>query len=79
MTPAIRDHFLYLVVLDGDLQGVMGIYMDENLNTGRPLFERLTDGSLEQFDSKPWVFDDFDFFESTITATDPDKFFLSQQ
>lgn len=79
MKPSIGDPALYVMISDGEMDGIMGVYVDDSLNAGTPLFEKLTAESLKRFDSKPRVFDHFEFFGSTITTTAPGEFLLSQK
>lgn len=79
MSPSIVDPDLYTMVSDGELREIIGIYFDENLIAGTPLFEKLTSESLKRFDSKPRVYDAFEFFGSRISTTSLGEFERSQQ
>lgn len=78
MTPCIGDAAMYVKLVDGVLQGIMGVYVDDNLNAGTTEFEEMTRESLEKFDSKPRVYDDFAFFGSDVSTSAPGSFLLSQ-
>lgn len=59
MVPTLGDPALYLKVSDGKLEGVMEIYVDDNLNAGTIGFDKFSAESLRKFDSKPRVYDNF--------------------
>lgn len=66
LSPTLADPALYVIVSDGELHGVMGVYVDANLNAGTPRLEKITSESMKRFDSNPIVYDEFDFFGISI-------------
>lgn len=61
MTPRILDPSPYLKHYNGELIGMIGTYVD-GLNTGTPAFDRLTETTIQRFDSKKLKYDNFGFF-----------------
>lgn len=78
MKPSLTDPSLYINISDGKLEGVMGIYVDGNLNDGNVSFKNMTAERLSRFDSKPRVYGEFEFFCSNIATTGSSPFPLSQ-
>lgn len=68
----------YVIIYDGDLQGVMWTYVDDNVNAGTSFFEKVTSKSLKSFDPKPRVYDEFEFLSSKVSTTSSGGFTLSQ-
>lgn len=66
MSSSIEYPDMYDITSDDVLIVVKGIYVDESLNTGTPIFEKLTSESLMKLDSKQHVFDLVKFFGRTV-------------
>lgn len=52
--------------------------MDDSPNAGTQSFEHLTQKTLKTFESKPRVYDSFDYFGSQTQTITPHKFCVGQ-
>lgn len=74
MTPIFVDPTLYIKISNGDLEGLTGVYDDQNNHESNENFERTTIEGLKRFDLKQRMYDDFDFFGTVIKKTASGKF-----
>lgn len=79
MKQTVGDPALYLKISDGELEGVVGIYVDDNIHVGNRNFEETNEESLKRFDSKPRVYDNFDFFGTVNKKTKRGEFAVTQE
>ena len=49
-------------------QGIMGMYIEEFIPAGSPIFQKITERTLRIFDSKGLEWDYIEFFGSTINS-----------
>lgn len=59
--PTIGDPALYVKKSNGKSIGVTGPYVDDVLNARNVDSERRTESTLKKFDTKPRVYDSFEF------------------
>lgn len=78
MKPLISDPSLYVKTGDDGPEGITGSYVDDCLHAGNEEFQKTTEVSLKKFDSKPRVYDNFDFFGTQI-KTEQGNFFVGQE
>lgn len=78
MTGRIGDPSLYIKFLDGDTIWSIVVHADDTLLAGKEKFEQTTEKMTELFDSKPKVFDNFDFLGLRISTDAHIKFLFSQ-
>lgn len=64
------DSTLYYSKKDGNLNGVTVMYVDDFVNARDAYFHTNTELALRTFESKPRVYDDFDFLESQKRSKD---------
>lgn len=72
------DPAFYVKVTDGSLEGLIDVYVDDNLHAGNKEFERLTSASLRRFESTPRVYENFDFFGTMIKNTAEGELTITQ-
>ena len=78
MTPTAGDPSLYLKRNKGDIDGIMGNYIDDGALAGNEAFQRLTEKTLVKFDSKPREWDNFEFFGAFIKTQDNGELTVDQ-
>lgn len=71
MTLTIGDKALYVKHKRNKTIGICGSYVDNSLNAGCQEFEALTKATLAKFESKPKVYDSFDFYGCQIETIAP--------
>lgn len=69
---------LFVIISESELEGVMGVYVDEIFNEATPLIQHLIAKQLGRFNSNPRVIDEFDIFSSTVFLKYTGEFLLSQ-
>lgn len=79
MIPVPGDSALYVKSKDDEVIGVTGSYVDDSLNAGRAKFVKMTDATLQKFESKERVFDTFDFYGAQVDTISDGNFKLSQR
>lgn len=79
MTPCISDPSMYLKHENDSLIGMTGNYVDDELNSGTPKFEKLTEGTMRKFECKKREYDNFGFFGTRIHTVRKDEFLLNQE
>lgn len=57
----------------------MGTYVDDCLNTGTTRLEKLAEMTLSKFNSKPRIYDSFDFYGTQLATIEKGSFHLSQK
>lgn len=62
MRSTAGDPALYTKTQNSKLVGVSVLYVDDSLNAGTPKFENMTESTLHRFESKPRIYDSFDFY-----------------
>lgn len=71
IAPVASDAALYVRKnKSGKTIGTSGTYMDVYLNSETPEFEKISERTLKLFESKPWVYDEFDFLGAHIETTE---------
>lgn len=55
MVLSLGDPYVYLKISDWKLEGIMEIYVDDNLNAGTKGFDKFSAENLRKFDCKPRV------------------------
>lgn len=79
MTPMAGDAALYVKKNEvGETIGITGTYVDDSLNSRTPEFEKLSESTLKMFESKPRLYDRFDFFGAQIDTSNGAVLFLTQ-
>ncbi len=82
MTPLDGDPSLYVKEMDGDTEGLLGNYVDDNIFAGTKVIWDLARQTQDTFDSKELEWDDFQFvgvkIETTIDEPGSVSFALSQ-
>lgn len=78
MQPLRSDPALYAKFINQELCGITGIQVDDSLNAGDQRFEKITEATLTRFDSKPRLYDTFDFFGSQVATLDDKSISLGQ-
>lgn len=66
MTTTSHDPAIYVEVDGGTVEGSIYVYVDDNFIAGYILFRQEMETSLQSFDSKPRVFDNFDFLADIL-------------
>lgn len=79
MKPTVGDPSLYVKKLDGKTIGVSGSYVDDQLNAGTKDFIKMTDSTLRTFESKPRLFDRFDFYGMQFETVSPQLSRINQE
>jgi len=69
MEPTAGDLSLFFKVVDGNLAGLTGCYVDDNLLKGTPEFITETDVTVTRFDSRPRELDTFTFAGVELKTT----------
>ena len=70
MSPAAGDLSLFFKMVNGQLAGMTGAYVDDSIGTGTPDFERESEKTQERVESKPREFDNFTFAGIQVEKTD---------
>lgn len=78
MQSVVSDSALYAKFDDSTLAGFSEIQVDDCLNAGKQSFERLTQKALKRIESKPRVYDSFDYFGTHIQTIAPQNFSVGQ-
>ena len=80
MTPTAGDPSLYIIVPGGserkteeddEPEGCMGNYVDDGLLAGNEAFQKLTNATLQKFESRERVWDNFEFFGCELKTISP--------
>lgn len=79
MKRVVSDLSLNFKFNDGKQSGNTGNYGDDNLNAGREMFQKDAELTLTIFESKPSVYDNFNFFGNRIITKKPNLYTLSQE
>lgn len=79
MKPLTGDGAVFVRRNGDEIEGITGSYVDDCLNAGNADFEQTTEKTLQRFESKPRVYDDFDFFGTQIRTIAPGKFSMTQR
>lgn len=79
MKPTVGDPASYTKSQDGKFIGIYGSYVDDTLNVGSSEFEELTEKTLHRFESKPRVYDTFDFYGTQLHMIEPGMFGVAQK
>lgn len=79
MHPFPGDSSLYVNGEGEKIDGISGQYVDDSLNARNKSFEINTEQTLSLFESKPHVYDNFEFFGTRIRTTELGEFFVGQQ
>ena len=66
LVPLLGDTSLYVKRTEEDLDGLLGMYVDDSFLGGNDDMQKLTKLSLKTFDSKERVWDKFEFFGTSI-------------
>lgn len=70
MTPTPGDPALYVKIINENgrtnVVGITGSYVDDSINGGKGRFQDMTMNTLRKFESKPRIYDTFDFFGMQI-------------
>lgn len=77
MTRMVGDLSTFFKYIRGRLAGIAGTYVDDCLMTGNDEFRKLTDKTLQRFDSRDRVVDNFTFAGIELETSD-DGFLLHQ-
>lgn len=64
------DMSLYFKFGDGEISGVTGNYVDDNINRGNVLIQKASELTLTTFESMPCVADCFTFFGTQSSTTE---------
>ena len=78
MKPQIGDLSLFTKHVQNQLLGLSGIYVDDAINCGPPQFLKEGEMTASKFESKPPVFDEFNFTGMYFKTTE-DGFKISQE
>lgn len=80
-TPGDQSIYVKTSKRDGSVavDGVTSNYVDDSINAGNDLLERLTELTLKQFESKSRVYDKFDSYGAHVSATSKHTFQLDQR
>lgn len=80
MSPLTGDPALYVKDGGGDVDGLLGSYVDDMLLGGNEEFQRLTETTLARFESKPREWDNTEFLGVQVrTLTTPRRHFTLSQ
>lgn len=71
MRPTVGDQALYTKSQNSKIIGVSGLYVDDSLNAGTLEFEKLTESTLQYFESKPRKSNSFDFYGAHLNDGTP--------
>lgn len=77
MDALVGDRSLY-IRLDDDGEGIPGQYVDDGIMAGEEEFQTVADKTLERFESKQRVYDDFDFFGQHVRTVSSEELEISQ-
>lgn len=61
MVPLLNDSVLYAKIEGNKPVGLSVVQVDDSINAGDESFEKIMQLTLVKFDSKPHVYDTFDF------------------
>lgn len=73
------DSAMYVWIHDGRLSGITGMYVDYLLIAGNVAFQKHTEKTLKHFESKPRVYDRFDFYGAQIASHDDGSTTMTQE
>ena len=79
LVPLLGDPSLYVKRNEEDLDGLLGMYVDDSFIGGNDSMQELTKLSLKKFDSKERVWDNFEFFGTSIQSYADGSFSVTQQ
>ena len=66
MSPMTGDPALFIKQDKDNIDGILGAYVDDTCMGGNETFQNLTLATLDKFESKPRVWDDFDFIGVSV-------------
>eukprot|EP00170_Pyropia_yezoensis_P001468 contig_6473_g1472 len=69
MAPITEVFALYVRDGANGVEGLLGTYVDDSILGGNETFQVLTEATLRQFDAKPRLWDNFEYFSVTIAST----------
>lgn len=69
-----RDRAVYTWTQGEDICRISGTYVDDSLNAGIAEFQKHTEQTLRKFESKPRVWDTFDFYGAKVNTTEDQTF-----
>ena len=79
MKPLLGDPSLYIKRNNEDIDWLMGIYVNDGCLAGNGKMEPFTEKTLHRFESKPRVWDIFEFFGTTVTTISPRLFSIGHE
>lgn len=79
LEPLRGDPSLYIKRNEEDVDGLMGMYVDDGCLAGNETMQRLTELTLKRFDSKPREWDTFEFFGTSVRTLKQGTFSISQK
>lgn len=75
----MSDLSLYLKMNDGNLSGIKGSYVDDNLNSTDERLQKAAKLTLTTFEFKPHPYDNFNLLGNLIITGNPDMHTLNQK
>ena len=79
LVPLLGDPSLYIKRNDEDLDGLLGMCVDDGCLAGDKVMQSLTELTLQRFDSRPREWDNFEFFGTSIFTVKNGHFLVSQK
>ena len=88
MTPTAEEPSLYIIVSGGsekesksaeEPEGCMGNFVDEDLLAGDKAFQKITYATLQKFESRERIMDNFEFFGYELKTIFPGELMISQR
>ena len=79
LVPLLGDPSLYVKRNEEDVDGLLGMYVDDVFLGGNVEMQRLTELTLKRFDSKKRVWDNIEFFGTSIQTEDGGLFSITQE
>lgn len=74
MEPAPGDPALVFKKGAAGIEGPLGIFVDDCLRGGDEAIQKLTEKTVQQFDAKPWQWDEFVFSGATVASSRGDDY-----
>ena len=79
LVPLLGGPWLYIKRNDEDVDGLLGMCVDAGCLARNEVMQELTELTLQNFESRPWEWDKFDFFETSISIVRSSHFPISQK
>ena len=79
LVPLLGDPLLYVKRKEEDLDGLLGMYVDDSLLGGNDDMQELTKLSLRRFDSNERAWDNYEFFGTSVETHEEGSFSVTQE